>query len=187
VPAILDHGGEILKFMGDGLLAIFPIAGGDANAAEACRRALAAARAAQANVEALAEIEHSDRLGFRLALHLGEVLYGNIGSGNRLDFTCIGQAVNLAARMEKLAGRLRRVILASSEFARHCGGEFAALGEFTLAGFSAPQQIFGLLEEGLTRLHRQGRVDRPFADRGVAEPDIRMPEHDQREGVGARR
>ena len=87
-------------------------------------------------------------MGFRLALHLGEVLYGNIGSGNRLDFTCIGQAVNLAARIEKLAGRLGRVILASSEFARHCGGEFAALGEFTLAGFSAPQRIFGLLEEG---------------------------------------
>ena len=137
--------------MGDGLLAIFPIAGADANATEACRRALAAARAAQANVEALAEpagIEDFDGLGFRLALHLGEVLYGNIGSGNRLDFTCIGQAVNLAARMEKLAGRLRRVILASSEFARYCGGEFAALGEFTLAGFSAPQQIYGLLEEG---------------------------------------
>ena len=137
--------------MGDGLLAIFPIAGSDANATEACRRALAAARAAQANVEALAEpagIEHFDGLGFRLALHLGEVLYGNIGSGNRLDFTCIGQAVKLAARMEKLAGRLGRVILASSEFARHCGAEFAALGEFTLAGFSAPQQIFGLLERG---------------------------------------
>ena len=151
VPAILDHGGEVLKFMGDGLLAICPIAGGDANAAEACRRALAAARAAQANVEALAEpagIEDFDGLGFRLALHLGEVLYGNIGSGNRLDFTCIGQAVNLAARMEKLAGRLGRMILASSEFARHCGSEFVALGEFTLAGFSAPQQIFGLLEEG---------------------------------------
>jgi class 3 adenylate cyclase len=102
VPAILDHGGEVLKFMGDGLLAIFPIAGGDANAVEACRRALAAARAAQTNVEALAEpagIEHFDGVGFRLALHLGDVLYGNIGGGNRLDFTCIGQAVNLAARM----------------------------------------------------------------------------------------
>ena len=151
VPSILDHGGEVLKFIGDGLLAIFLIAGGDANTAEACRRALAAARAAQTNVEALAKpagIEHFDGVGFRLALHLGEVLYGNIGSGNRLDFTCIGQGVNLAARMEKLAGRLRRVILASSEFARHCGGEFAALGEFTLAGFSAPQQIFGLLAEG---------------------------------------
>jgi class 3 adenylate cyclase len=65
-----------------------------ATAAEACRRALAAARAAQANVEALAEpagIEDFEGVGFRLALHLGEVLYGN-----RLDFTCIGHAVNLA-------------------------------------------------------------------------------------------
>jgi adenylate cyclase len=77
------------------------VAGGAANAAEACRRALAAARAAPANVESLAEpagIEYFDTVAFRLALHLGEVLYGNIGSGNHLGFTGIDQAVNLAAR-----------------------------------------------------------------------------------------
>ena len=84
------------------------------------------------------EILDPGRLCQRLDIRLRRT-----GSGNRLDFTCIGQAVNLAARMEKLAGRLGRVILASSEFARHCGAEFAALGEFTLAGFGAPQQIFG--------------------------------------------
>ncbi len=150
VPVILDHGGEVLKFMGDGLLAIFPVAGDDTDASEVCRRALAAARSARTNVSELAGSPGAENFGglrFGLALHLGEVLYGNIGSGNRLDFTCIGPAVNLAARMEKLAGQLERVILASSEFARHCRGEFAAIGEFTLAGFSAAQLVFGLEDE----------------------------------------
>jgi len=140
VPVILDHGAEVLKFMGDGLLAIFAI--GD-NEPEACKRALAAARQAQANIAALAS-SAMPGLRFGLALHIGNVLYGNIGSGNRLDFTCIGPAVNCAARIEKLTGQLGRVILASDEFARHCPGEFTALGEFSLAGFSAPQLIYDL-------------------------------------------
>jgi len=140
VPVILEHGAEVLKFMGDGLLAIFSIAG---NEAEVCNRALAAAREAQQNIAALA---NSDMPGLRfgLALHIGDVLYGNIGSGNRLDFTCIGPAVNCAARIEKLTSQLGREILASSEFACHCPGEFAPLGEFNLAGVSTPQMVFGL-------------------------------------------
>jgi adenylate cyclase len=86
-------------------------------------------------------------LRFGLALHIGDVLYGNIGSGNRLDFTCIGPAVNFAARIEKLAGELGRGILASDEFAKHCRSEFTALGEFTLPGFGAAQLVFGLNDE----------------------------------------
>jgi adenylate cyclase len=145
VPAILDHGAEVLKFMGDGLLAIFTI---DDNEVEVCRRTLAAARQARANI---AGLSGSPALGLRfgLALHIGDVLYGNIGSGNRLDFTCIGPAVNFAARIEKLTGQLGRAILASDEFSRHCPSEFTALGEFSLAGFSAPQLVFGLEDESL--------------------------------------
>jgi adenylate cyclase len=145
VPVILDHGAEVLKFMGDGLLAIFTIAG---NESEVCRRALTAARQAQVNIAALA---HSAMPGLRfgLALHIGDVLYGNIGSGNRLDFTCIGPAVNFAARIEKLASTLGRAILASGEFACYCPDEFTSLGEFSLAGFSAPQPVFGLEDEAL--------------------------------------
>jgi adenylate cyclase len=71
-------------------------------------------------------------------------MYGNIGSGNRLDFTCIGPAVNLAARLEKLAARLQRTIILSAEFARHCPIDPEPLGEFTIAGFAAPQTAFGL-------------------------------------------
>jgi adenylate cyclase len=140
VPVILEHGAEVLKFMGDGLLAIFTIAGDET---AVCERALAAARRAQANIAALSD-SAMPGLRFGLALHIGDVLYGNIGSGNRLDFTCIGPAVNCAARIEKLTSQLGRAILASGEFARHCAEEFTPLGEFRLAGFSAPQLVFGL-------------------------------------------
>jgi adenylate cyclase len=137
---ILDHGAEVLKFMGDGLLAIFTIA---VDETEVCKRALAAAQRAQANITALSD-SAMPGLRFGLALHIGDVLYGNIGSANRLDFTCIGPAVNCAARIEKLTSQLGRAILASGEFARHCPGAFTALGEFSLAGFSAPQLVFGV-------------------------------------------
>ena len=147
VPVILDHGAEVLKFMGDGLLAIFTI---DGDETEVCKRALGAAREAQTNIAALSR-SAMPGLRFGLALHVGDVLYGNVGSGNRLDFTCIGPAVNLAARIEALTGQLGRVILASGEFARYCPGEFVALGEFTLPGFSAAQLVFGPANEELPR------------------------------------
>jgi adenylate cyclase len=145
VPVIHDHGAEVLKFTGDGLLAIFAIAG---NETEVCRHALAAARQAQANIAALAG-STLPGLRFGLALHIGDVLYGNIGSANRLDFACIGPAVNFAARVEKLTSQLGREILASREFARHCPGDFASLGEFSLTGISATQLVFGLKDEAL--------------------------------------
>ena len=142
VPAILEHGGEVLKFMGDGLLAIFPIAG-DADAAAVCRRALACARAVEARIAELPPTEN-EATRFRLALHAGEVMYGNIGGGDRLDFTCIGPAVNLAARLEKVAAKLGETIVASADFARHLPDEFACRGEFPVAGFAAPQIVYGL-------------------------------------------
>jgi adenylate cyclase len=150
VPPILDRGGEVLKFMGDGLLAIFPLPEGTADAGPTCRAALEAARAARANVAALSGatgIVDLDEVRFGVALHLGDVLYGNVGGGSRLDFTCIGPAVNLAARIEKLTGKHGRTVLMSEEVARHCRDQTAALGEFALAGFSRPQTVYGLLDE----------------------------------------
>ena len=73
-------------------------------------------------------------------------MYGNIGGGNRLDFTCIGPAVNLAARLEKIAAKLGKTIVASAEFAGHFPREFVPLGEFAVAGFAVPQLLFGLTE-----------------------------------------
>src|SRR6202011_4693378 len=140
VPAINAHGGEVLKFMGDGLLAIFPVADGGGDEAAVCAHALAAAREAR---DAVRELRYSlfgdppQAVNFGLALHLGNVLYGNIGGANRLDFTCIGPAVNLAARIGETNRRGRRVILASSQFARNCPHELMPVGEFALRGFGA--------------------------------------------------
>ncbi|MGA2042346.1 MAG: adenylate/guanylate cyclase domain-containing protein [Roseiarcus sp.] len=150
VPAIEAEGGEVLKFMGDGLLAIFRIAADDRGEA-ACAGALRAARRARAAVEALPDAGDGDgpaRLRFGLALHVGEALYGNIGGGGRLDFTCIGPAINMAARLESLAGRLGRVIVASDAFAERLPDEFVRLGAYELAGFRNASAVFGLREDG---------------------------------------
>jgi adenylate cyclase len=147
-PAIIEQGGEVLKFMGDGLLAIFPTAGSEGGAGGVCRQALHAARTARANV---AQLQAPEMTGngprFGLALHIGEVLYGNVGGGNRLDFTCIGPAVNLAARIEKLAGRLGRTVLTSGDFARHCQADLVAVGQFQLPGFGVAQDVYGFSDE----------------------------------------
>ncbi len=145
VPAILDHGGEVLKFMGDGLLAIFPIAG-DADADPVCRRTLSCAREFRSRIEDLPRPAGDEAaIRFGLALHVGEVMYGNIGGGNRLDFTCIGPAVNLAARLEKVAAKLGEAIVASAEFAARFPDEFRQLGAHAVAGFAASQTVYGLI------------------------------------------
>jgi adenylate cyclase len=82
-----------------------------------------------------------------LALHIGEVLYGNVGGGRRLDFTVIGPAVNLTARLERLARDLGRSVIASAEFADMCGETLAQLGSYALRGIAATQLVFGLAEE----------------------------------------
>ncbi|TGN87948.1 adenylate/guanylate cyclase domain-containing protein [Bradyrhizobium yuanmingense] len=149
VTAIRDHGGEVLKFMGDGLLAVFPIDEYVGDAAHVCARVLEAARESRASVEALAFPvgEAVERFRFGVALHVGNILYGNIGGGNRLDFTCIGPAVNLAARLEKITGRLGRTVVASEGFANVCRHDWHQLGEFPIAGFSKAQRVYGLAEE----------------------------------------
>ncbi|MFY9953034.1 adenylate/guanylate cyclase domain-containing protein [Bradyrhizobium sp.] len=149
VPTIRQHGGEILKFMGDGLLAVFPIAKDHGNSAEVCARALEAAREARAKVDAMRypSGEGAERFRFGVALHIGDVLFGNIGGSSRLDFTCIGPAVNLAARLEKIAGRLARTVVASEAFAGACAEGWADLGEFPVAGFSKAARVYGLAEE----------------------------------------
>ncbi len=88
--------------------------------------------------------ETNEKFRFGVALHVGPILYGNIGGGNRLDFTCIGPAVNLAARLEKVAAKLGEAVVASEAFASHLPGAFKRLGEHAVAGFAAPQTVFGL-------------------------------------------
>lgn len=150
VEPIAAHGGEVLKFMGDGLLAVFPIAEGGTDAAEVCGRVLAAARVSRARVAAMT-FRHGgvaiDSFRFGLALHVGEVLYGNIGGVGRLDFTCIGPAVNLAARLERIASDLNRTIVASQAFAAAAPKDWIDLGEFPIAGFRRTERVYGLADE----------------------------------------
>ena len=149
VSSIGTHGGEVLKFMGDGLLAVFPIDEYVGDVQKVCSSVLEAARESRARVE---EMQYPigdviERFRFGVALHVGRILYGNIGGGNRLDFTCIGPAVNLAARLEKIAGRLNRTIVASAGFAGICAGGWTELGEFPISGFSKAERVYGLLDE----------------------------------------
>jgi adenylate cyclase len=149
VPAIRNQGGEVLKFMGDGLLAVFPVAEDESNIAEVCGRVLQAARESRVSVEEMryANGEAVERFRFGVALHVGRILFGNIGGGNRLDFTCIGPAVNLAARLEKIAGRLNRIVVASEQFAGICDSGWTDLGEFPIAGFARAERVYGLADE----------------------------------------
>ena len=140
--------GEILQFMGDGLLAIFPI---DDRGAEgrACERALKAVRAARAGMAALnGERQANDQppLEFGVALHVGEVMYGNIGAPDRLDFTVIGPAVNLANRLEALCKSSGFPVLASEDFARVCGEPLRRVGSYELPGIDDPTGVYTMTE-----------------------------------------
>lgn len=141
VPAVESRGGEVLKFIGDGILAIFRAPEG--RAAEACWRAYGAATAALAVVE---ERNGAPPGGVPfdvgIALHLGEVAYGNVGSGDRLDYTVIGRDVNLGARIADLCGSLERPLLVSSTFAAQLRGiELASLGRHSLKGLTDPEEV----------------------------------------------
>ncbi len=142
VPAIEAAGGEVLKFIGDGLLAIFPLTEGPAPACNAALAAVEVARKALATFNAGLRARGGPELRWGIALHRGEVLYGNIGSATRLDFTTIGPAVNLTARLETLARDLGRDLVVSAAVAGHCPDGLAALGRFTLRGFTEPQEVF---------------------------------------------
>ena len=158
VAAIRAHGGEVLKYMGDGLLAVFPIDEYVGDAEEVCSRVLEAARESRDSVASLHYPigEAVERFRFGVALHVGSVLYGNIGGGNRLDFTCIGPAVNLAARLEKIASQTKRTIVASEGFAGICRGGWSDLGEFPIAGFAKAERVYGLMDEAPA--HSSGSV-----------------------------
>ena len=142
--AIHDHGGEILKFIGDGLLAIFPIED-TATAGRAATNALEAAQEALAAVRRLnGEPSMADEppLEIVVALHVGTVVYGNIGAAQRLDFTVIGPAVNLVSRLEAKAKTLNTAIVLSDDFARAYGRPLISLGHHTLRGLAQRHELF---------------------------------------------
>jgi class 3 adenylate cyclase len=136
-------GGEVLKFMGDGVLAIFPVVGGSPrNACDAALKAVAAARTGMAHLDEARVRDGLPPLPFGVALHLGEMLWGNIGAADRLDFTAIGPAVNLVSRLEGLCRPLDRAVLVSGAFAAESTALLVPLGTHALRGIAAPCAVF---------------------------------------------
>ena len=146
--AIARHDGEILKFMGDAILAVWPVT--ESRSREAtCRVALEAAHAANAELDALNAAR--EKAGFPalqhgIGLHVGRAQYGNIGTEERLDFTVIGPAVNTASRLEGVCAKLSRRVIASAEFAQGVKGELKALGSTELKGVTGSHEVFGIEE-----------------------------------------
>jgi adenylate cyclase len=147
-PAIRDNGGEILEIMGDGVLALFRQEA-RSSGTEACRAALAAAQ------QALGALTGRNRrignggpvLQAGLALHYGTVSYGNIGSGDRLDFTVIGADVNLTSRIEQFNRQLDRALIMSQAFAEQLGRPVWEIGHYELRGFTKLHRLFELPPE----------------------------------------
>ncbi len=145
--AVHAFSGEVLKFVGDGVLAIFPVAGGSPRGAcGAALRAVSAARAGMARLDKEREQQGLPPLPFGVALHLGEVFWGNIGAADRLDFTAIGPAVNLVSRLEGLCRPLEKTVLVSGALAAQTEMPLIALGTHHLRGIAAPCAVFTLLE-----------------------------------------
>jgi adenylate cyclase len=154
VQPVLDRGGEVLKFMGDGVLAVFKI---DHHADEACGRAMEAVLEANWRVAELNRIREADGAPIMRAdmvLHLGEVLYGNVGAKGRLDFTVIGKAVNEASRIEAECGRLGHNILLTQAFAESafcCAQVLLPLGRRRLRDIPNPVELYTVKPEMLNK------------------------------------
>jgi adenylate cyclase len=142
--AVLAHGGDILNFIGDAMLAIFPIRKGQTTAKQACKQALAASRDARrrlATANANREGLGAKPLSFGLGLHVGEVLFGNIGIPERLSFSVIGPTVNEVARLEALTKKLDQPVLATESFARNVAEKWVWLGRHKLRGVGEPIEV----------------------------------------------
>ncbi len=145
--AVHAFGGEVLKFIGDGVLAIFPVGGESPRAAcEAALRAVSATEAGMAHLNAARREQGLPPLAFGAALHLGEILWGNIGAADRLDFTAIGPAVNLVSRLEGLCRPLDRTVLVSGAVAAEISAPLVPLGTHALRGIASPCAVYTMPE-----------------------------------------
>jgi adenylate cyclase len=147
VPVIEAHGGNVLKYMGDGLLAIIDVEDNAAAHAAAIDAAISIREVCRQTTESREGL-HLPATGFSLAIHVGEVLYGNIGSTERLDFTVIGPAVNAAARIKELCGTLGQDIVVSRDVASpvlSSRPELVSLGHHDLRGIPEPLELFRLV------------------------------------------
>ena len=145
--SVLDNGGHVLRFIGDAALAIFPIDGPGKPEEEAKSKAITAAAMAQEQMAVINDERRKDGkapLGFGIALHQGEVTYGNIGTENRLEFTVIGDAANRAARIEAMCKVLNRPVLVSESIVCAAPSRFEDLGHHPLRGVEQPLKLYAL-------------------------------------------
>lgn len=145
--AVLDHEGEVLRFIGDAVLAIFPVTDEGRSAQEACTVATLAAKDALDRMEKLNKQRESfghPPLGFGIGIHLGDVMYGNIGTPERIEFTVIGAAANEAARIESLCKPLEVNFLLSEQVEAHLDGAYKSLGKHALRGVGDEIEVFTL-------------------------------------------
>lgn len=142
--AVIDHGGEVLRFIGDAALAIFPSTPDDDGEAPACRRALRAADDAAARIATYNAADDAGEtpMEYGIGLHIGDVMYGNIGTASRLEFTVIGAAANEAARIEGLCKTLGQSVLLSEDFVGTCPGDYVTLGRHELPGTGRSVALF---------------------------------------------
>jgi len=146
--AVHAFGGEVLKFIGDGILAIFPVTADTPQAAcDAALRAVTAARAGMVHLDQELIKQGLPPLPFGAALHLGEILWGNIGAADRLDFTAIGPAVNLVSRLEGLCKPLGMTVLVSGALAAETDVPLVSLGVHELRGIASSCEVFTLRED----------------------------------------
>jgi adenylate cyclase len=145
VPGVIAGGGDILKYVGDAVFAVFPVTGDDPT--PACESALTAAQTALAALQA-APKQIQQHISIDIALHYGNVAYGNIGSGNRLDFTAVGRDVNILSRLELLCKDVGRPLLMTDTFAVEVAEPVIEIGHFELRGFRRHQAVYALCQEG---------------------------------------
>jgi len=145
VPGVNGSGGDVLKYIGDAVIAIFPVTGDDP--APACGSALAAARTTLAALQAL-PLEVQQHISIYIALHYGDAAYGNIGSGDRLDFTAVGRDINILSRLELLCKDVGRPLLMTDAFAGEVAAPVFEIGHFELRGFRQHQSVYGLCQDG---------------------------------------
>jgi len=142
--AVLDHGGEVVSLIGDAVLGLFRVEG---STQEACGRALAAAYEARRRLGALPRPPADPVLDFGISLHLGEVIYGNVGIPERLQFTVVGAAVNEVVRVQDLTKQLGYPLLATGSFAEAAAGPWRACGEHILRGIDTPVPILTICQD----------------------------------------
>jgi adenylate cyclase len=132
VPGVIGSEGDVLKYIGDAVIAVFPVTGDDP--APAC--------------EATSPAEVQQYISIDIALHYGDAAYGNIGSGNRLDFTAIGRDINILSRLELLCKDVGRPLLMTGAFAADVAAPVFEIGHFELRGFRRHQSLYGLCQDG---------------------------------------